>query len=236
MMFDFSDQVIIVTGATGNLGSAVVQAFHAAGAHIVAPDRSTGRARELFPELAGSKDHILADGVDVTDPEQVGRLVQETLDRFERIDVLVNTVGGFRAGPSVHETPLEAWDFLFNLNARSVFIASRAVVPAMLRQGRGKIVNIGSHSALMAQGGDAAYSASKSVVARLTESMAAEYKNNGIQVNAILPAALVSTADLQADPTRGVTPDSVAQVILFLCSETGAIINGALIPLYGRHF
>lgn len=162
--------------------------------------------------------------------------MQETVDHFGRIDVLVNTVGGFRAGPSVHETPLETWDFLFNLNARSVFIASRAVIPAMLQQGRGKIVNIGSHSALMAQGGDAVYSASKRVVARLTESMAAEYKNSGIQVNAILPAALVSPADLQADPTRGVTPDSVARLILFLCSMDGSIITGALIPAYGRHF
>ncbi len=235
-MYDFSDQVVIVTGATGNLGSTVTRAFHAAGAHLVAPDRSTGRAQELFPDLANSADHILADGVDVTNPEDMEKLVQAALGRFGRVDVLVNTVGGYRGGTPLHETPLENWDFLFNLNARSVFIASRAVIPAMLQQGRGKIVNIGSRSALAGQANDALYSAAKSAVVRLTESMSADYKQLGIQVNAILPAALVSAAEVQADPTRGVTPDSIAQVVLFLCSEAANIISGAIIPAFGRRF
>jgi NAD(P)-dependent dehydrogenase (short-subunit alcohol dehydrogenase family) len=235
-MADFSNQVVIVTGGTGNLGRAIVCAFSAAGAHLVAPDRNEGQAATLLPELAGSKDHLLPEGVDVTNPDQMDRLVQEVLARFGRIDVLVNTVGGYRAGTPVHETPLETWDLMLNLNARSVFIASRAVIPTMLKQKSGKIVNIGSRSALSAQGGDAAYSAAKSAVARLTESMSAEYKQQGIQVNAVIPSALVSADDLQADPTRGVTPDAVAQVILFLCSEAGRIIHGALIPTYGLRF
>jgi NAD(P)-dependent dehydrogenase (short-subunit alcohol dehydrogenase family) len=163
-------------------------------------------------------------------------LVRDILSRFGRIDVLVNTVGGYRAGAPLHETSLETWDFMLNLNARTVFVACRAVIPTMLEQGRGKIVNIGTRSALEAQGGDAAYSASKSAVARQTESMAADYKKHGIQVNAILPSALVSPEDLRADPTKGVTPDSVAQVVLALCSEACQIINGALIPAYGQRF
>jgi NAD(P)-dependent dehydrogenase (short-subunit alcohol dehydrogenase family) len=235
-MADFSNQVVIVTGGTGNLGRAIVRAFSAAGAHVVAPDRNEGQSAQLLPELAGSKDHLLAEGVDVTDPEQMDRLVQDVLSRFGRIDVLVNTVGGYRAGTPVHETPLETWDLMLNLNARSVFIASRAVIPTMLKQNSGKIVNIGSRSAFSAQGRDAAYSAAKSAVARLTESMSAEYKQQGIQVNAVIPSALVSADDLQADPTRGVTPDAVAQVVLFLCSDAGRIINGALIPTYGLRF
>jgi NAD(P)-dependent dehydrogenase (short-subunit alcohol dehydrogenase family) len=235
-MFDFSDQVVIVTGGTGNLGRAVVRAFHAAGAHLVVPDRSTGHAEQLLPELVGSRDHILAEGVDVTNPEQMEQLIQQTQSYFRRIDVLVNTVGGFRAGAPLHETTLETWDFMLNLNARSVFVACRAVIPIMLEQGRGKIINIGTRSALEAQGGDSAYSASKSAVARLTESMAADYKKQGIQVNAILPSALISPEDLQTDPARGVTPDSVAQLVLVLCTDACSIINGALIPAYGRRF
>jgi NAD(P)-dependent dehydrogenase (short-subunit alcohol dehydrogenase family) len=235
-MADFTYQVVIVTGGTGNLGRAIVHAFSAAGAHLVAPDRSVGQAANLLPELASSKDHLLAEGVDVTDPEQMDRLVQEVLSRFGRIDVLVNTVGGYRAGTPVHEMPLDTWDIMLTLNARSVLVASRAVIPTMLSQGHGKIVNIGSRSALSAQGGDAAYSAAKSAVARLTESMSADYKRQGIQVNAVIPSALVSADDLQADPTRGVTPEAVAQVILFLCSDAGSIINGALIPAYGLRF
>ncbi len=191
---------------------------------------------ELFPELAYSRDHLLADEVDVTDPQQIDGLIQEITERFGRLDVLVHTIGGYRGGDPVHETPLETWDFLYNLNARSAFVASRAVLPAMLEQGRGKIVLIGSHSALAAGGNDAAYSAAKSAVARLTESMAAEYKQQGLQVNAVLPAALVSEEDLQADPARGVTPQAVAELILFLCSPEGALINGALVPAFGRRF
>jgi NAD(P)-dependent dehydrogenase (short-subunit alcohol dehydrogenase family) len=235
-MFDFSNQVVIITGARGNLGSAVARAFYSAGAHIVASDHSVEMIEKAFPELSNSRDHILADGIDVTNPEQVDKLVQQVLARFERIDVLVNTVGGYRAGSPLHETSLETWDFMLNLNARSAFIASRAVIPTMLKQQRGCIVNIGSHAALTPHGNDSAYSVAKSAVLRLTESIAIEYKSQGIRANAVIPSALVSPADLRADPTKGVTPDAVAQVILFLCSEAGSIINGALIPAYGLRF
>jgi NAD(P)-dependent dehydrogenase (short-subunit alcohol dehydrogenase family) len=235
-MFDFRDQVAIVTGGSGNLGSAAVRAFHAAGAHLVVPDRSMGKAGDLFPDLANSPNHLLVDGLDVTDAAQVAGLAQDVFNHFGRIDILVNTVGGFKAGTPLHETSLETWDFMLELNARSVFITCRAIIPFMLQGGSGKIVNIASRSALAAQGKDAAYSAAKSAVARLTESMAAEYKPRGVRVNAILPSALVSAEDLQSDPTRGVTPDAVAQVVLFLCSPAGSIIHGALIPAYGLRF
>lgn len=235
-MSSFSDQVVLVTGGSGNLGGAVVRAFHASGAALIVPDRGVGRMADRFPELAGSPDHLLADEVDVTDPGQIDDLIRQVVARFGRLDVLVHTIGGYRGGEPVHETSPETWDFLYRLNARSAFVVSRAVLPAMLEQGRGAIILIGSHSALAAGGHDSAYSAAKSAVARLTESMAAEYKQQGIRVNAVLPAALVSAADLLADPARGVTPGAVAELILFLCSPEGAIINGALVPAFGRRF
>jgi NAD(P)-dependent dehydrogenase (short-subunit alcohol dehydrogenase family) len=235
-MEDFTDKVVVVTGGTGNLGSSVVRAFQASGARLVVPDRNYGRAGEMFPELAGSMDHLLMDGIDVTDPEPMQRCVQSAADQFGRIDILVNTVGGYRQGAPVHETQVETWDFLLNLNARSVFVSSRAVIPVMLRSGGGRIVNIGSFAALAGRSGEGVYSAAKSAVLRLTESMAADYASQNIQVNAVLPAALVSDADLRADPTRGVTPEAVAQVVLFLCSEAGRIISGASIPAFGRRF
>ncbi len=235
-MADFTERVALITGGTGNLGSAVARCFQAAGAHLIVVDRNDERMHELYADLDGSKEHLFAGGKDVTNPDEMQELVEEGLARFGRIDVLVNTVGGYRAGTPVHETSLETWEFMMNLNARSVFVVSRAVIPVMLKQGSGVIVNISSRSALAAQGNDAAYSASKSAVARLTESMAAEYKRQGIRVNAVLPSALVSPADLQADPTRGVTPESVAEVVMFLCSEAGSIITGALIPAVGQRF
>jgi NAD(P)-dependent dehydrogenase (short-subunit alcohol dehydrogenase family) len=235
-MAQLTDQVAMVTGGTGNLGGAVVRAFLAEGARLVVPDRGRGRAQAALPALANSDDHLLLEGIDVTDPANMQDAVRQAVDRFGRIDILVNTVGGYRPGSPLHETGLDTWDFLMNINARSAFISSRAVIPVMLQNGGGRIVNIGSRAALGGQAGEAAYSAAKSAVLRLTESMAADYGRQNIQVNAVLPAALVQAADLQADPASGVTPEAVAEVVLFLCSEAGRIINGGLIPAYGQRF
>ena len=235
-MFNFSNQVVIVTGGTGNLGSAVVRAFQSAGAKLVIPDRAPDRVQQRFPDLADSPDHYLVGSIDATQAEAMETLARHTLERFGQIDVLINTVGGYRAGTPLHQTPLENWEMMLNLNARTVFYACRAVIPAMLEKGRGKIVSIAAHSAVVGGPNEAAYSASKSAVARLTESMAAEYKRSGINVNAVLPAAMVKAEDLKDSPDAGVTPEDVANVIMFLCSDAAHIINGALIPAYGTHF
>ena len=235
-MFDFSNQVVIVTGGTGNLGSAIVRAFQAARAKLVIPDRAPDRVQECFPDLADSPDHYLVGSIDATQAEAMETLARNTLDRFGRIDVLINTVGGYRAGVPLHETSLGDWEMMLNLNARTVFYACRAVIPAMLEKGSGKIVSVAASSALLGGANEAAYSASKSAVARLTESMAAEYKRSGINVNAVLPSAMVKAEDLQANPDAGVTPDDVANVIMFLCSDAARIINGVLLPAYGTRF
>ncbi len=114
-------------------------------------------------------------------------MVEETVKRLGKLDVLVNTAGGYRAGTPLHETPLADWDFLLNLNAKSVLISCRSVIPQMLKQGAGKIINISSRAALMGEANAAAYSVSKTAVVRLTESMAAELKAHDINVNCILP-------------------------------------------------
>ena len=189
-MFDFTDRVVIVTGAAGNLGNAVAQAFQAAGANLVLVDRKPDRLPSLFPELAGSPDHFLATSVDLTDEEAVQGMAGEALERFGRVDVLVNAAGGWRGGKPVHETPLDTLDFLLNLNTRSVFISSRAVAPSMLDRGSGKIVNVAARAALGAAARNGAYSASKSAVVRLTETMAAELKHEGINVNCVLPGTI----------------------------------------------
>jgi NAD(P)-dependent dehydrogenase (short-subunit alcohol dehydrogenase family) len=237
-MFDFSNRVVIVTGAAGNLGSAVGKAFHVAGAKLILLDHKPDRLPQLFPELADSDDHFLASPVDLTDADAVGKMVGETLERFGRIDVLVNAVGGWRGGKALHETSLDTWDFLMSLNARSMFIASRAVVPAMLEQGQGKIVNVAARAALRGLARSAAYSASKSVVVRLTESMAAELNNHGVNVNCVLPGTIDTPQNRQAMPqadhSRWVPPEAIADVILFLASEAAWAINGAAVPVYGR--
>jgi NAD(P)-dependent dehydrogenase (short-subunit alcohol dehydrogenase family) len=186
----------------------------------------------------GSGLAYFAEGVDVIDPAAVDEVVQATLHRFGKIDILVNTVGGYRAGTPVHETPIETWDFMMSLNARSAFVMSRAVLPAMLKQGRGKIINISAGSALKGGANSAAYAASKSAVARLTESMAEEYKRLGININAILPGTIDTPQNREAMPKADfslwVKPEMIARVVLFLASEDASPIHGALIPVFGR--
>jgi NAD(P)-dependent dehydrogenase (short-subunit alcohol dehydrogenase family) len=236
-MFDFADRVVVVTGAAGNLGSAVAKAFQAAGARLVLVDRTPDRLPQMFPELANSAKHFLATSVDLTDAEAVAAMVDEALERLGRIDVLVNTAGGYRGGTPVHETPLEAWDFLLDLNARTVFIVSRAVIPAMLQQGKGKIVNVAARAALSGGRNVALYSVSKSAVVRLTESLAAELKNHGINVNCILPSTIDTpqnrAAMPKADTSRWVKPEALADVILFLASDAARAVHGAAVPVYG---
>jgi len=236
-MFDLTDRVVIVTGAAGNLGTAVAGTFRAAGARLVLVDHDPDRLSRLFPDLVSSPDHYLAAPVDLTDEAAVKAMVDQTLSRFGRIDVLVNVAGGYRGGTPVHETPLATWDFLLNLNARTVYIASSAVIPAMLRQGSGKIVNVAARAALQGAAKMGAYSASKSAVMRLTEAMAAELKNDGINVNCVLPGTIDTpdnrAAMPKADTSRWVQPEALADVILFLASDAARAVHGAAIPVYG---
>ena len=160
-MFDFSDRVVIVTGAAGNLGVAIARAFQEARAKLVLVDRAADRLARIFPEIVDSPDHFLATSVDLTDPDGVGAMAEQTIQRFGRIDVLANVAGGFRSGTAVHETPFETWDFMLNLNAGSVFIISRAVIPYMLEQGEGKVISVAARAALQGSAKMAAYSVSK---------------------------------------------------------------------------
>jgi NAD(P)-dependent dehydrogenase (short-subunit alcohol dehydrogenase family) len=236
-MFDLTDHIVLVTGAAGNLGQAVVRAFQRARAKLVLVDRRPDRLKQLFPELARSSDHYLATSVDLLDSSAVEGAVREALDRFGHIDVLANTVGGYRAGTKVHETSLDMWDFLLDLNARTAFIASRAVVPAMLQRKSGRIIHVSSRAGLEGTSRHVAQSVSKSAVIRLTESLSAELKRSGINVNCILPGTIdtpQNRADMpDARTNRWVQPEAVADVFLFLASDAARAITGAAIPVYG---
>ncbi len=237
-MYDFAGHVAMITGAVGNLGRATAQAFHNAGARTLLIDRSPDRLRESYPELADSPDHLLAGGVDLTNLAAVTQIVEQAQRRFGRLDVLVNTVGGFRGGKPVHEDDLENWDFLFAINVRTTLHCCRAVIPHLLRAGRGKIINVASRGALAGDGGFSAYSASKSAILRLTESLADELKQAGINVNCILPGTIDTPQNRHerpsADHGKWVEPAAIADVILFLASDAARAVNGAAIPVFGK--
>ena len=222
-MVDFKQKVVLITGAVGNLGSAVARAFLATGANLALSDRSMERTAKTFDDL--SKDeHLFTSDTDITNENSVTAMVKQVLDRFGRIDCLVNTVGGYRAGVPVHDTPLDVWQLMLDLNAKSVFLTSRAVIPGMLEHGSGSIINIASEAGLKAGVGNAAYSTSKSAVIRLTEGMAAELKDKGINVNCVIPRTIDTPQNRQAMPNAEtslwVKPESLAEVILFLASSS----------------
>ncbi|MGH2536245.1 MAG: SDR family NAD(P)-dependent oxidoreductase, partial [Candidatus Promineifilaceae bacterium] len=174
-MADFDGRVALITGASGNLGAAVARAFAARGARLALVERRPEKLERAFPEWAASPDHLFG-RADLTDAEAVAAIAQAAVERFGRIDILVNTAGGYRAGAPAHQTPAEDWDFLLDLNLRTAVNASRAVVPHMLRRGEGKIVHTAARAALAGRANMAAYVISKSTIIRLTESMAAELK------------------------------------------------------------
>jgi NAD(P)-dependent dehydrogenase (short-subunit alcohol dehydrogenase family) len=238
MILDFSNRVILITGAAGNLGTAVAHAFQASGANLALADRAPERLAQRLPDLAHRPGTFFTPGTDITDPESVRAMVEATHRHFGRIDVLVNVAGGYRAGVPLHETALSDWDAMLDLNARSVLITSQAVIPHLLRQGSGKIINIASRAATHGQAYHAAYSVSKAAVLRLTETMAAELKNAGINVNCVIPGIIDTPANREAMPGADhqtwVAPDALAAVILFLASDAARAVHGAALPVDGR--
>ena len=236
-MLDFSSKVALVTGANGNLGKAVAHRFKAANAKIIVVDHKAGRLQQTFPDWDMDPNALLIEEIDVSDLMQTKKMVRKIRQAFGRIDILVNTVGGYQAGKPLHLTDPETWNFMFAINSSSVFNVSHEVIPIMLEHGSGKIINVAAASALKGSANGSAYAASKSAVARLTESMAAEYGKQNLRVNAVLPSIIDTPQNRKAMPNadfrQWVTPEAIADVIIFLASENASAINGALIPAYG---
>jgi NAD(P)-dependent dehydrogenase (short-subunit alcohol dehydrogenase family) len=230
----FEAKTCLITGAAGNLGRAVGAAFASAGASLVL----LGRELKSLRAAHGDKpERVLLLEVDLLDADAVAKAVATALQRFPRIDVLCNIAGGFRMGPPVHETPEDTWELMLDLNAKSVINTARAVVPGMIASRSGKIVNVAALAGLGGKANMGAYSASKSAVIRLTESMSAELRDKGINVNCILPSIIdtpQNRADMPgADPRRWVAPEALADVVLFLASDQARAIHGAAIPVTG---
>ena len=224
-MSEFANRVVVVTGAAGALGRAVVDQFAHNGASVAQLD------------IVGIDNSHYSAVCDLTDSQSCSKAVQAIVDTLGKIDVLANIAGGFSMGEMVHECSDETWDFMFGLNARSVLNMTRAVVPLMLLRQYGKIINIGARAGLRGAPNMAAYSASKSVVMRLTESLAEELKEKRINVNAILPSIIDTDRNRNdmpnADFDRWVSPEAVARVVAFLASSTADPIHGALLPVEG---
>ena len=236
-MNSLEQRVVVITGASGNLGAAAAHAFRRAGAHTVLVDRAADRLHHHYADLVVSPDHLLLGGVNLADEAGVASAIGSAVDRFGRIDVLVNTVGAWRGGRPTHEAPLTDWAFLHEANVLPTLLTCRAAAPHFIEQRSGRIINIAARSGLAGDAGSAAYSAAKSAVLRLTEALSAELKTSGINVNALLPSTIDTPQNRAANPSANhaqwVHPDAIADVILFLASDASRSIHGAAIPVYG---
>jgi NAD(P)-dependent dehydrogenase (short-subunit alcohol dehydrogenase family) len=226
----FSGKTCLVTGAAGNLGRAVAVAFAAEGASLILMDHAEEHLRAAYGAEGDGRRFAIAD---LRDAQSVARAIPAGT----RIDILCNIAGGFRMGQPVHETSDDTWDLMLGLNAKSVINCARAVVPGMLAAGSGKVVNIGAVAGLSGKANMGAYIASKAAVIRLTESMAAELRDKGINVNCVLPSTIDTPQNRKdmpkADPRRWVAPEALADVVLFLASDAARAIHGASIPVTG---
>jgi NAD(P)-dependent dehydrogenase (short-subunit alcohol dehydrogenase family) len=224
---------VVVTGATGALGSAVAQAFAGSGAKVALLGRAT-EAKGLDRKLGAP--HFFLGNVDLADAAQAQSAMDTVADRFGGIDVLVNIAGGFR-WETIADGKTDTWDFLYTVNVKTALCASKAALPHM-PAGRSRVINIGAAAAARAGTGMGAYAASKSGVIKLTEALAEELKDKGINVNAVLPSIIdtpANRADMpKADFSKWVAPAALADVIVFLASDGARAITGASIPVTGR--
>lgn len=217
---------VLITGAGGGLGTAVARTFAEAGRTVIAIDRAWPDSQ---PFVTISADLTTADGC---------RAMIEQASQHGPIEALVHLVGGFRGGSPIAETTDSDWDMMMNVNVRIAFNAIRAALGPMLGSKRGRIVAIGSRAAVEASPNYAAYAVSKAALVALVKNLAAEVKDSGITANAVLPSTIDTPANRKAMPhadfSRWVAPESIAKLLLWLCSDEAADVNGAVIPIYGR--
>ena len=244
---DFTGKVVVITGAAGGIGRAAAQAFAQAGAKLVLVDRDAGAGAELRDAIRGRDGDARFVAADVTRAVEVQAYVEAALDTHGRIDCFFNNAGieGKVAPTAEHDEA--AFDAVIAVNVKGVFLGLRHVLPVMLRQKAGAVVNTASVAGLVGTPGMPAYVASKHAVIGLTKAAAGEVARHGVRVNAVCPGPvdtrMIHSLEMQLDPEnpaaigerykagipsgRYTTPEEIAQVVLFLCSDLAANVNGA---------
>jgi len=221
-------KLVVVTGAAGALGGVLAQRLRARGARVIGIDMHAFRSDEGFELALG--------GVDLGDQEAIARAFAAIAGRFDALDGIANIAGGF-AWETIADGSADTWDRMYRTNVRSCLLASKASL-ALLKKRGGAIVNVSAGASQRADKGMGAYAASKSAVSRLTESLAAELKDDNVRVNAVLPSIIDTPTNRSgmpdADFSRWVAPEALADAIAFLLSDDARAITGALVPVMGR--
>jgi len=240
-MLMLENKVAAVTGATGALGRVVTKTLFEKGAKTVVFYRSDAKLAELLGFVGKDfQDKVTAIKGDVNNAGNVRDFVQKTVEKHGRVDFLLNIAGAWGGGKDVANTDEQTWDFMMNLNLKSVFLCCKAVLPFMIKQNYGRIVSVASRAAVEKRwrAKSAAYAVSKAGVVVLTEAIAEEVKDYNINVNCILPSTIDTPANRRdlpkADFSKWVNPKDIAEVIVFLLSGASEIISGASVPVYGK--
>ncbi len=238
----FTERVVLVTGGTGALGRAVSLAFLEESAKVIVTYRTEQECIALNKAAAAnasSGSSLKGHQVDVTNESAVRRLTEDIVASSGHVDVLVNTVGGYTGGTPLWDTDSKVFDQMLALNLRSGYVLCRVIVPVMLKQGSGAIVNVSARAAVDPPAGAAAYAASKAAAVAMIDSLAADLKGTAIRVNSVLPSIIDTEANRRAMPNADFAkwskPEEIACIILFLCSEEARLIHGAALPVYGHN-
>jgi NAD(P)-dependent dehydrogenase (short-subunit alcohol dehydrogenase family) len=231
--YDFSKKVVFITGGTGALGRMLVKKFIDSGAVTISSFHNEKEAEKL--KIDNPKVELIK--LDLLLEEQLLKTIPQLVRQFGTINILVNAVGGYLGGKSVIDLAETEWDAMMNLNLKSAFLISKHVIPVMKSGNGGNIVHISSRTGKKSEGGDSAYAASKAGLIRFVESVAQEFKDSNININCVLPTIIDTEANRKAMPnadfSKWLSTEDLANVILFLCSPGGRAINGSAIPTYG---
>lgn len=221
-----SDKACIVTGGTGALGAAVTARLRSAGANVAIIARGSSAQAEM-----------VFGGVDLANPAAAQTAVDAAVKKLGRLYALINVAGAFR-WETLADGDVATWDLLYSTNLKTAVCASKAALPHLIANGAGRIVNVGATSAAKAAAGMGAYAASKAGVVKLTEALSEEVKAKGVTVNGVLPSIIDTSANRRempnADYSKWVKPEAIAELIAFLLSDAASAITGALIPVAGR--
>lgn len=229
-MHDFTGRVVLITGASGGLGEGVTEAFLNAGATVA------GVARHWRGKAPKGRFHAVE--ADLSTPRACREAVERVLREARWIDVVLHLMGGYTGGRAVQDTDDAAWDGMLSINLHSAFYAVRAALPALLAQGQGRIIAIGSRAGVEPGAGSVAYNVAKAGLHALVKTAAAEVSGTGVTVNAVLPSIIDTPANRAAMPkadfSKWVAPASIASLLLWLASGESRDVNGAVIPIYGQ--
>jgi 3-oxoacyl-[acyl-carrier protein] reductase len=233
-----TDKVAIITGGSRGLGRAIALAFAGEGAKIAVVGRNKSRCDEVISQISKRGGEAISIMADVASDTDVTRMVEQTKDKFKRIDILVNNAAVNLPYRTVSDLSLDEWTWVLRVNLTGSFLCAKTVLPEMIAQQTGKIINISSVGGRRGAAGRSPYRATKAALINFTECLAAEVKKYGIDVNAICPGAMDTDMAHEIDEKASeyaMPPDDVARVALFLASDDSRSITGTAIDAYGRN-